>query len=145
MHGIRSILSALALFGAASLVPTAAQADGAEPVVIKGNCNYSDQLAPLIEQQHFFAECDRLVIHHDGAQTVLAFSHPSRLRLIEFRAVRDATGRSQVSAVRLRSQRDWEKADGQCEQQMQAEGYPTVTCLVRSGPFFYVTNFVPDR
>jgi len=128
----------------AGLVATnlAAQTPGTDPEVINGRCTYSDELAPLLEQGHVFVECDRQEIRRAGSLDELAFTHPARLRSIEFRGSFTHADRFDVSAIRLRSQRDWDEAEGQCEFGPLGRERRKVTCLVKDGPRFFFVNFV---
>ena len=143
-HHFVSLLAAF--FLAASVhSEAAAQADAAEPVVVEGRCNYSDRLAPLIEQGHVFVQCDRLEKRQVGQQMEITFAFPARLRSLEFRGGFEDQGRFEVSAIRLRSQREWEEAEGQCEFGQPDRNGRMVTCVVRAGPRFFVVNFAPAR
>ena len=135
---VASCLAVLAFSGAA------AQTDTAAPVVVEGQCNYSDSLAPLREQAHVFVECDRLEMRRVEARVEISFAFPARLRSIELRGSFKEQGQFAVSAIRLRSQRDWAEAEGQCEFDPPGSDYPWVKCLVKDGPRFYVVNFEPS-
>lgn len=121
----------------------AAQAVG-DPEVIEGQCSYSEDLAPLLEQGHVFVECDRLEIRRGGSEAEIAFTYPSRLRSVEFRGGFTRADRFEISAIRLRSQRDWAEAEGQCEFGPLGRERTKVTCLVKDGPRFLLANFVHD-
>ncbi len=138
-------LASAACLAASAHSGAAAQADVAEPVVVEGRCNYSDRLAPLIEQGHVFVECDRLEMRQVGRQMEITFAFPARLRAIEFRGGFEDQSWFEVSAIRLRSQREWEDAEGQCEFGQPDRNDRTVTCVVRAGPRFFVVNFAPAR
>ena len=74
----------------------------------------------------------------------ISFAFPARLRSIELRGSFKEQGQFAVSAIRLRSQRDWAEAEGQCEFDPPGSDYPWVKCLVKDGPRFYVVNFEPS-
>lgn len=133
----------LCLLTGSSLIAHGSKAEDLHPVEIKGDCIYSDDLAPLIEQNHNFAICDRLVIRRDDDPAELTFSHPSRLQSVKFRGAFGKEGRFEVSAIRLRSASRWEDAEGQCEFYQTGSNYSLVTCLVTDGPRYFVVNFVP--
>lgn len=120
----------------------AAQTQSNDAEVIEGRCTYSDELAPLLQQGHVFVECDRQEMRRAGPQYELAFTYPARLRSIEFRGAFTQADRFDVSAIRLRSQPDWDDAEGQCEFGPLGRERRKVTCLVKDGPRFFFVNFV---
>ena len=122
----------------------AAQTPGNDAEVIEGRCTYSEELAPLLEQGHVFVECDRQVIRRAGSEAEIAFTYPSRLRSIEFRGSFARADRFDISAIRLRSQREWAEAEGQCEFGPLGRERAQVTCLVKDGPRFFLVHFVHD-
>lgn len=111
------------------------------PLELEGRCTYSDRLAPLREQNHFFVECDRMETRDLDGQVVFKFAFPARLRSLELRGTYVREGRFKVSAIRLRSQRDWDEAEGHCDLNLSESNDYTVTCLVKDGPRFFVVNF----
>ena len=121
-----------------------AQAGETETVEIEGRCSYSDRLAPLVDQGHIFVECDRLEMRRVDGEVELTFSFPARLREIELRGTFVQTGSYEVAEIRLRSQRDWSEAEGDCEFDPPGSDYPAVVCVVKSGARFYVVNFDPE-
>ncbi|MHA7821004.1 MAG: hypothetical protein ACX930_15260 [Erythrobacter sp.] len=136
---------AIACFLAGSAhVPAGAQAEHSEPVIIDGGCSYSDRFAPLLEQGHVFLECDRLVMRRSGRQVEVGFTFPARMRSVEFRGAFGEAGGFDVSAIRLRTRRDWEEAEGNCEFDPAGGDRPSAVCVVKSGPRFFVANFVPE-
>ena len=122
----------------------AAQAVGSDPEVIEGQCSYSEDLAPLLEQGHVFVECDRLEIRRGGSEAEIAFTYPSRRRSVEFRGGFTRADRFDISAIRLRTQNEWSEAEGQCEFGPLGRERTKVTCLVKDGPRFFLVNFVHD-
>lgn len=138
---ILALFSTLALGG---LFDGAAHAQTSEKVEIAGRCNYSDRLAPLRDQAHVFVECDRLEMLRSEGEVELTFSFPARLREIKLRGTFGETGKFAVSAIRLRSQRDWDEAEGECEFDPLGGNNPAVVCVVKSGPRFFVVNFASE-
>lgn len=139
-----AFVAALAVSGVGTAQPAASQPGTSEPTVVKGFCSYSDQLAPLLEQNHFFAECDRLELRRVGGQVDATFAFPARLQSLELRGTFAKPGQLEISAMRLRSRRDWEEAEGQCDFTPRGEDYATVTCFVRNGPFFFGVSFARE-
>ena len=140
MSGILASLALLVTGHAA----VALQPESAEPVEIPGRCEYSDRLAPLLEQNHVFIECDRLIMRRVAGQSELVFAFPARLRSIEVRGRFEQGGRFSATAVRLRSQREWDEAEGTCEFGQPGNGQGVITCLIKSGARFFVVNFEPE-
>lgn len=138
---ILAFVPALAICG---LSGSAVLAQQAEAVELPGRCNYSDRLAPLIDQAHVFVECDRLEMRRSDGGVDLTFSFPARLREIRFRGSFAETGRYTVSAIWLRSQRDWEEAEGDCEFDPAGSDAPAVVCVVKKGARIFVVNFAPE-
>lgn len=118
-----------------------AQPHASDAVEFEGRCAYSDRLAPLIEQGHIFAECDRMIMRHGSDQFEIEFAFPARLRSIALRGTFAEPDEFAVSAIQLRSQREWKEAEGRCEFAISSGEYRVVTCVVKSGARFYVTNF----
>lgn len=134
--------------GLALTLPHAASAQSNAVVTVdvtQGQCGYSDSLAPLIEQNHVFVECDRMEIRRGQGEAEVKFAFPARLRSVEFRGGFDGAGVFQISAIRLRSQPDWKESEGQCEFVASGSETSQVKCIARDGARFFVVNFVPDR
>ncbi|MGB7418027.1 MAG: hypothetical protein WA918_02495 [Erythrobacter sp.] len=128
-----------------SVLPVGARADEAEPVQIAGQCEYADRLAPLLEQFHTFAICDRLQMRRTGSRVELNFSHASRNRSIRFAGAFEKEGRLNITGIRLRGQSEWNEAEGTCTFDPPEVELPVVTCIVKSGARFFVANFAPER
>ena len=139
----RSRLALCSVLAASGLAAPAALAKGPERIEVAGSCTYSERLAPLIEQQHSFALCDRFITRRDGERVELVFSYPSRLQAIEFRGAFVRPDRFEISAFRLRGEPEWERAQGQCEFATPRREASAVTCLASDGPRFFVVNFDP--
>jgi hypothetical protein len=140
-----SILGSLALTASATLVALPAAAQDGESVEIKGTCLYSDSLAPFVEQEHVFAVCDRVISRSVGARQEYLFAYPSRMRAIEFAGEFTDPKKLKVTEVRLSSSRAWVEANGTCTLKDRSDRPSSITCIVKVGQKFYVTNFEPSR
>lgn len=129
------------LFVAPAFAAGQGQTSARPPIMFEGRCTYSDSLAPLSEKTHVFIECDRMVKHDSDGQVEIEFAYPARLRSAKFRGSYVREGKFKVSAIRLRSQNDWEEAEGHCDHNLSQDNVYTVTCLVKKGPRFYVVNY----
>jgi hypothetical protein len=140
-----ALVASIVCLAAAGYMPAGAQDMRAKPAVrVDGSCVYPDRLAPLLDQGHVFAECDRMEIRRADSRAELTFSFPARLREIELRGTFVQTGKFEAKAIRLRLQDKWEEAEGDCEFDPPGSDRPAVLCVVRSGPLFYVVNFTPE-
>lgn len=143
MPRARSRLALCSVLAASGLAAPAALAKEPERIEVAGSCTYSERLAPLIEQQHSFALCDRFITRRDGERVDLVFSYPSRLQEIEFRGAFVRPDRFEISAFRLRGESRWEAARGQCEFASPRREASAIKCLASDGPRFFVVNFDP--
>jgi hypothetical protein len=137
-------MTVTACFAGLAAASLGAQTSADNPEVTEGRCTYSEEIAPLLEQGHVFVECDRQEIRRLGSEAEIAFTYPARLRSIEFRGSFAQADRFEVSAIRLRSQREWTDAEGQCEFGPLGRERAKITCLVKDGPRFFLVNFVHD-
>ncbi|WP_442623118.1 hypothetical protein [Parasphingopyxis sp.] len=134
LHALIALLPAL--LGAA---PVAAQ-NRAEVQMFRGQCEYSDRFAPLLERgDHSFALCDSATV----AGGVFDFRRDSWGSMMRFEGTRSGD-RMAIGHVQLRSG-SRRAATGACEIFYRDGAVSTIACTAVAGGRTYAANFVPRR
>ncbi|QLC24040.1 hypothetical protein HFP57_02660 [Parasphingopyxis algicola] len=122
----------------------AAPADGTGAREWRGQCEYADRFAPLLEQgDHSFALCDSVAIDPGGDRDTFDFRRDSWGSMIRFEGAL-AGDRMAVSHIRLRANEP-RPATGTCEIFHRGEALSTIACVATARGQTYVANFVPRR
>ncbi|MGP1283310.1 MAG: hypothetical protein ACTS1X_10075 [Parasphingopyxis sp.] len=139
-----AIPGTVAILSAALASAPASATDDAAPVEYRGQCEYADRFAPLLERgDHAFALCDSVVIRRENGRETFEFRRDGRRSMVRYAGTRSGDAMA-VSQVQVRTT-DPRPATGTCRLSYRDGTVSAVTCVANARGLTHAANLVPSR